>query len=364
MQRSLLLVPLVLFLGLSPAALAETATRPVTPAVAATIETTLNTRDRHIRQYAFDGDANTYFASVQNAGPSDHFTLVFDKPVAVQTVSVTTGQPSGADQLDAGVLEVSLDGKTFDRLVPFAKGVACGVVKGRQIRAIRLKPAADLKHPLAIREFTLQAEPAVAVFKYPVEVKVDVTDAPDMKTWADKVARICERAYPMINEELKSEGFKPPAVISMTLKKSYRGVAETGGRRITGSVDYFTRNPEDVGAMVHETVHVVQSYRRGNNPSWLVEGIADYVALFQIRARQAGTNPQSGPVQRQLSSVGGVPGVPDREVRQADRVQTQQADAGGEVQGGSLQGTDGEAGPGTGGGVAQRGAAEFFLPIA
>ena len=364
MQRSLLLVPLVLFLGLSPAALAETATRPVTPAVAATIETTLNTRDRHIRQYAFDGDANTYFASVQNAGPSDHFTLVFDKPVAVQTVSVTTGQPSGADQLDAGVLEVSLDGKTFDRLVPFAKGVACGVVKGRQIRAIRLKPAADLKHPLAIREFTLQAEPAVAVFKYPVEVKVDVTDAPDMKTWADKVARICERAYPMINEELKSEGFKPPAVISMTLKKSYRGVAETGGRRITGSVDYFTRNPEDVGAMVHETVHVVQSYRRGNNPSWLVEGIADYVRFFKFEPGKLGRIPNraqyNGSYRVSAAFLAYLTEKYDKQIvcklNKLMREGKYKEEAFKELTGKPVQELGEES--------AQRGAAEFFLPIA
>jgi hypothetical protein len=72
--------------------------------VAATIETTLATASGQIRQFAFDGDGNTFFASAQNAGRADHFTLVFDEPVAVKSVAATTGRPGGGDRLDVGVL--------------------------------------------------------------------------------------------------------------------------------------------------------------------------------------------------------------------------------------------------------------------
>jgi len=59
-------------------------------------------------------------------------------------------------------------------------------------------------------------------------------------------------------------------------------VAATAGDRITGSVQFFKAHPDDLGAMIHETVHVVQHYqRRRNNPSWLVEGVADYVRFFE-----------------------------------------------------------------------------------
>ncbi len=67
----------------------------------------------------------------------------------------------------------------------------------------------------------------------------------------------------------------------MKLSNTYNGVAATGGGRIQGSVKYFKAHQDDVGAMVHETVHVVQSYRRGNNPGWLVEGIADYIRCIK-----------------------------------------------------------------------------------
>jgi hypothetical protein len=109
-----------------------------------------------------------------------------------------------------------------------------------------------------------------------------------MKEWGEKVVRICEGAYPMINDELKSDGFKPATQITMTLKKDYRGVAATGGSRITGSAKFFQDHPDDVGAMVHETVHVVQRYRTRNNPGWLVEGIADYVRFFKFEPGKIG----------------------------------------------------------------------------
>jgi hypothetical protein len=109
-----------------------------------------------------------------------------------------------------------------------------------------------------------------------------------MKEWAEKAAWECEQAYPMICELLRSDGFKPPHLVRMALKESYRGVAAAGGGRITGSVKYFKDHPNDVGAMVHETVHIVQRYRSRGNPSWLVEGVADYVRFFKYEPGKLG----------------------------------------------------------------------------
>ena len=60
------------------------------------------------------------------------------------------------------------------------------------------------------------------------------------------------------------------------------GVAAASGTHITGSVKFFKDHPDDVGAMVHETAHVVQRYRSPNNPGWLVEGVADYVRYVKF----------------------------------------------------------------------------------
>jgi hypothetical protein len=256
--------------------------------VAATIETTLVTAQGQIRQFAFDGDATTYFKSSKNAGRADHFTLVFDKPVTCKSIMATTGQPDGANGLDAGALEVSVDGKRFTPLAKFEVGQAHAKLDGKRIVAVRIRPAQDLEHPLAIREFVIESLPAVATFKYPIEFVVDVSDAPEMKAWAEKAAAICQRQYAMINEELKSEGFKPPTVISLTLQNDYDGVAAASGNKIKGSVKFFKNHPDDFGAMVHETVHCVQLYRTRNNPGWLVEGIADYVRFFKFEPDKLG----------------------------------------------------------------------------
>jgi hypothetical protein len=264
-----------------PAATPAAPPKAAEPAVAATVETTLGTAWGQVRQFAFDGDAKTYFASAHNAGRADHFTVVFDKPVGVKSIAVSTGRPSGDDRLDAGTLEVSEDGKKFDALTPFAEGEARANPGGRQLRAVRLRPTADLKHPLAVREVAVESDPPVATFKYPVEFIVDVAEAPEMKGWAEKAARVCERHYAMICEELKSDGFRPRQVITLTLKKDYDGVAATSGGDITGSAKHFKEHPDDVGAMVHETVHCVQQYRNGPDPGWLVEGIADYLRFYK-----------------------------------------------------------------------------------
>jgi hypothetical protein len=280
MQRSvrmflLLLLPCLLVVSLAAQP------KPADATVAVSVETTLSTASAQIRQFAFDRDPDSYFLSAQNAGATDHFTLVFDKPVTVKSITATTGRPQGGETLDPGVLEISTDGKQFKELAKFAEGVARGLPQGVPVQAVRLRPAEDLKHPLAIREIAIESDPPLAVFKYPVEFAIDVTDAPEMKEWTEKAARICARQYPMICAELKSDGFKPPHLITLTMKTSYNGVAATSGDRITGSVKYFKAHPDDVGAMVHETVHVVQRYRLGNNPGWLVEGIADYIRFYK-----------------------------------------------------------------------------------
>ena len=116
---------------------------------------------------------------------------------------------------------------------------------------------------------------------------MDVREAPEMKEWAEKAARICERQYTMINEELKDERFQPPRRVPMQLKKM-DGVAYTSGGRSPARSRFFKDHPDDFGAMVHETVHVVQSYRVPGNPGWLVEGIADYIRFFKYEPGKLG----------------------------------------------------------------------------
>src|SRR5439155_27279500 len=132
-----------------------------------------------------------------NAAKGDHLTLILDAPVAVKSVRVVTGRPKGGDALTAGVLEASADGVAFEELAKLADGSAAGTPGGK-VKAVRVRVTEDLKQPVVVREIAIDSEPAVAVFKYPIEFVVDVTDAPELKEWAEKAARVCERQYPLI----------------------------------------------------------------------------------------------------------------------------------------------------------------------
>lgn len=278
---------LVLFLvGLAATVTAQTPPKRTAAPVSVSITSSLKSAKGQIRQFAFDGNAETYFASEQNPQKDDHLTLQFDEPVNVKSINVTTGLPDGQGKLEEGTLEVSPDGRKYQTVSKFVNGVA-DLQKNQRIAGIRIK-ANNQDRPLVVREIEISSVVPIAQFRYPVEFIVDVSDAPEMKDWANNVARICERTYPMINDELKSDGFQPTHSITLTLKNGYNGVAATSGFDIVGSVKFFREHPDDVGAMVHETVHCVQRYQARNFPGWLTEGIADYVRFFKFEPGKLG----------------------------------------------------------------------------
>jgi hypothetical protein len=201
----------------------------------------------------------------------------------VQSLAVITGRPDEDDRMDAGTLEGSADGITFERLARFASGSSQVQLNGRRLTAVRLRPEADLGHPLAIREFKIRSDPPVACFRYPIEFVVDASEAPEMADWAQRTARLCERAYPLINDALKSnEAFKPAHRIWLTMKSQMGTTAAAAVRddHIIGSVEYFKKFPDDVGAIVFTTINCVQSYRTPHKASPLRHALAGYVELF------------------------------------------------------------------------------------
>ncbi|MBN9118991.1 MAG: sigma-70 family RNA polymerase sigma factor [Planctomycetes bacterium] len=254
---------------------------PVMRGVPVTVETTLRTRGEWIRQFAFDGNPNTFFASVDRPGAEDHFTLVFDRAVAVTAVEVRTGTPNGFEGLASGRLEVSEDGKTFEPLAGFDRGAARGDAGGRRLFAVRVRPGAQ-PHPLLVREIAIASDPPLAAFRHPVEFSVDVSRAPEMAKWAEHAARLCERAYPMVCDELAADGFRPPTRVPFLVRRDAGAIVAASRGRVIASAGYFEENPHDVGAVVHATSLVVQAYPERGAPDWLVHGVADYVRFFKF----------------------------------------------------------------------------------
>ncbi len=282
-----------LILASVSAVAAPEAAPPPRPVEFVAVESSLATAGDRIRQFAFDGNPATYFASEKPATKADHLTFRFENPVAVKSITVLTGRPNGDDKLPKGVVELSTDGTKFEEVGTFADGKATTAGNWKAVRALRIRPTEDLTTPLVVREVAIDSAPQVATFRYPIEFILDVADAPEMKAWAENVVSVCEREYPRICTLLASDGFRPLTQIRMALKSDYNGVAYASGSRIVGSVKFFKANPKDIGAMVHETVHCVQSYKGRGNPGWLVEGVADYLRFWKYEPGKAGrVNPE------------------------------------------------------------------------
>ncbi|UCD50981.1 MAG: DUF1080 domain-containing protein [Phycisphaerales bacterium] len=123
------------------------------------------------------------------------------------------------------------------------------------------------------------------------QIVIDTTETPDLTKWAhEELAPVVQKWYPRLVAMLPSEGYDAPAKVTITFSANMRGVAATGGSRVRCAATWFRTQliGEAKGAIVHELVHVVQSYGRSRRtnpnatrpPGWLVEGIADYIRWF------------------------------------------------------------------------------------
>lgn len=135
------------------------------------------------------------------------------------------------------------------------------------------------------------AEAVAAAIPLP-EIEIDVTEAPEMAEYGAKVKAEMLKQYPMILKHLGDETYKPVKLVKVRFK-NMEGVAYASGNQITCSVDWFKKRPHDIGATIHELCHVVQSYRRKGPPSWVTEGVADYVRWFNYEpvAKRPRVNP-------------------------------------------------------------------------
>lgn len=122
-------------------------------------------------------------------------------------------------------------------------------------------------------------------------ITVDTTKAPDLAELGAKVKVVAETWYPKIIEALPGKDFVPPDQVTIVFDPDFDGVAATGGDHVICSVKYFSEHPDDLGAFVHELVHVVQHYTNGDRPGWLVEGIADNFRFFHYEPESERPHP-------------------------------------------------------------------------
>jgi len=108
---------------------------------------------------------------------------------------------------------------------------------------------------------------------------VDTSQAPHLANFGYEVKRVLKKWYPEITNLLASPNYIAPSIIRIKFDPTYDGVAYASGNQIVGSVKYYEEHPDDIGSMIHELTHVIQQYR--NCPSWLTEGIADWIRYYK-----------------------------------------------------------------------------------
>ncbi len=113
-------------------------------------------------------------------------------------------------------------------------------------------------------------------------VNVDVSEIPNAKAWGEKAKEVVIAWYPTVTSLLATEDWKAPKELNIVIKKEISAPAWASGNTITVSGKWITEHPDDLGMVVHELTHIVQSYPRNrNNTGWLVEGIADYIRWWR-----------------------------------------------------------------------------------
>lgn len=131
---------------------------------------------------------------------------------------------------------------------------------------------------------------------------IDVTQALELETWAaEELKPVIQEWYPKIVAMLPSEGFQAARHVRFRFLRDeeMKGIpAYASGATISMNAEWFRgqRNGEARGAVVHEMVHVVQSYSgqsrrvRGGvaPPGWIVEGIPDYIRWFLFEPETGG----------------------------------------------------------------------------
>jgi len=92
--------------------------------------------------------------------------------------------------------------------------------------------------------------------------------------------------YPKLKKEYNP---KTSTEVTFVIDTAYKGVAATGGDRVSYSPLWFQKHPEDIDVVTHEIMHIVQAYGEGGGPWWVTEGIADYVR-YKFGVDNAGAN--------------------------------------------------------------------------
>ncbi|MCW1915641.1 basic secretory family protein [Luteolibacter sp. GHJ8] len=160
----------------------------------------------------------------------------------------------------------------------------------------------DAKGP-ALQHFEKKVETFTSKdgkFKY----VLNSSESPDLHEWAKvHLMPVMEDWYPKLIEMIPVDGYTPPDTINFTMKLATtlpghaQGVpAFASGNNVTLNANFMRdqQGGEAIGCAIHEIVHVVQfgspggSTRGQRPPTWVTEGVADYIRWFLFEPQAKG----------------------------------------------------------------------------
>ncbi len=149
---------------------------------------------------------------------------------------------------------------------------------------------AMIAQPAVAGAATSQADsPSAVVTTQAATIVLDSSQAPDLAGWLqNQVGPTLQTWYPRIQSTL---GGAAPDRFTVRIDSSYTGVAYVTGTTVTLGANYFRSHQSDIGAPVHEAVHIAQQYR--GMAGWSTEGVADWYRFYQYEGRTLPKPPAS-----------------------------------------------------------------------
>lgn len=261
------------------------------------LSSSLEPRNGRLPVFAVDGDEGTSFGTRTAPKPDDHFTITFDAPARLTTLSVLTGRTDERERLTDGALEISQDGTAFTELARLNDGTATAMAPDHAIKAVRLRVLGANSEPLTLCEFRAMETPFAPAGRVEVVRKLgsefgeatirflgdasllEGEEQKQLTAFLEKIGGIYGDKLAEMAKRLDSPWEQVPKTLFVSYKTDTgRGVpAYASGNSITLNTKWVWRQRDDsIGMFVHELSHVVQHYPRGN-PGWLVEGISDLI---------------------------------------------------------------------------------------
>ncbi|MFT4154962.1 basic secretory protein-like protein [Parafilimonas sp.] len=90
-------------------------------------------------------------------------------------------------------------------------------------------------------------------------------------------AKMIDAFFTVYPEEAAIYNPLAPKQVTFVIDPEYTGVAASADSLTRFNPKWYEQNPNDIDVVTHEVMHLVQAYRNHYDPSWVTEGIADFV---------------------------------------------------------------------------------------